>query len=68
MVPERVHLIYWIFEEIANQKIASFQTLVDCIGHNDRLRDLSHTSSVTAREFILLIWKHLSNRIVSDVK
>ena len=55
-------------EEIANRKIASLQTLVDRIGHNDRLRDLRHISSTAVTEFILLISKHLSNHIVSAVK
>jgi len=41
---------------------------MDRIGHNDRLCDLHHNSSVAAIEFILLISEHLSNRIVSDVK
>jgi len=40
-VDDRVHLIFWVLkEEIANQKIASLQTLMDRICHNDRLRDL----------------------------
>ena len=38
------------------------------IGHNDRLRDLRHTSSIAVIEFILLISDYLSNRIVSEVK
>ena len=42
--------------------------MVDRIGHNDRLCDLHHNSSVAVTEFILLISEHLSNRIVSDVK
>ena len=68
-VAERVHLIYWVMkEEIANRKIASLQTLVDRIGHNDRLRDLRHISSTAVTEFILLISEHLSNHIVSAVK
>ena len=68
-VAERVHLIYWVMkEEIANRKIASLQTLVDSIGHNDRLRDLRHISSTAVIEFILLISEHLSNHIVSAVK
>ena len=54
-VAERVHLIYWVMkEEIANQKIASLQTLVDRIGHNDRLRDLCHISSTAVTEFFCL--------------
>jgi len=69
MVAERAHLIYWVLtEEIANRKIASLQTLMDHIGHNDRLCDLHHNSSVAVTEFIFLISEHLSNRIVSDVK
>jgi len=68
-IAERVHLIYWALkEEIANQKIASLQTLVDCTGRNDRLRDLRLTSSVTVTEFILLISEHSNDRIVSEVK
>ena len=68
-VAERVHLIYWVMkEEIANRKIVSLQTLVDRIGHNDRLRDLRHISSTAVTEFILLISEHLSNHIVSAVK
>ena len=35
MVGERIHLIYQILKEIANRKIASLQTLMDRIGHND---------------------------------
>ena len=38
------------------------------IGHNDRLRDLCHTSSTAVTEFILLISDHLCDRIVSEVK
>ena len=68
-VAERAHLIYWVMkEEIANRKIASLQTLVDRIGHNDRLRDLRHISSTAVTEFILLISEHLSNHIVSAVR
>ena len=68
-VAERVHLIYWVFkEEIANRKVASLQTLVNRIGNNDRLRDLRHTSSTSVSKFILLISKHISDRIVSAVK
>jgi len=68
-VAERALMIYWVLkEEIADQKIASLQTLMDHIGHNDRLCDLHHNSSVAVTEFILLISEHLSNRIVSDVK
>ena len=44
------------------------QTLVNRIGHNNRLRDLRHTSSTAVTEFILLISDHLSNCIVSEVK
>ena len=55
-------------EEIANRKIAPLQTLVDRIGHNDRLRDLSHISSTAVTEFTLLISEHLSNHIDSAVK
>jgi len=55
-------------EEIANPKTASLQTLMDRIGHNDRLCDLHHNSSVAVTEFILLISEHLGKRIVSDVK
>jgi len=40
---------------------------MDRVGHNDRLRDLRHNSSVAVTEFIL-ISEHLSNRSVSDVK
>ena len=66
---ERVGLIYWILKkEIANQKVASLQTLVNRIGNNDRLRDLRHTSSSAVSEFILLIYNHLSDRIVSAVQ
>jgi len=54
--------------EIANRKIASLQTLVDCIGDNDQLHDLHHTISVPVTEFNLLISEYLGNRIVSDVK
>ena len=68
-VAERVHLIYWVLkEEVANRKVASLQTLVDRIGHNDRLRDLRHTSSTAVTEFILLISNHLTDRIIADVK
>jgi len=68
MAAERVHLIYWVLkEEITNQKIASLQTLMDRVGHYDRLCDTHHNSSVAVTEFIL-ISEHLSNRIVSDVK
>jgi len=68
-VAERLHLIYRVLkEQIANQKTASLQNLMDPIGHNDWLRDLHHNSSVAITEFILLISEHLSNRIVSDVK
>jgi len=68
-VAEHVHLIYWVLkEDIANRKLASLQTLMDRVGHNDRLRDLHHNSFVAVTEFILLILEHLSNRIVSDVK
>ena len=68
-VAERVHLIYWVMKkEIANRNIASLQTLVDRIGHNDRFRDLRHISSTAVTEFILLISEHLSNHIVSAVK
>ena len=68
-VAERVHLIYWVLkEEVANRKVASLQTLVDRIGHNDRLHDLRHTSSTAVTEFILLISDHLTDRIVADVK
>jgi len=38
MVAERVglHLTHWVLkEEMANQKIASLQSLVDWISHND---------------------------------
>ena len=56
------------YERTANRKIASLQTLVDRIGHNDRLRDLRHISSTAVIEFILLISEHLSIHIVSDVK
>ena len=55
-------------EEIANQKIASLQTLADHIVYNDRLHDLLHITSSAVTEFILLISGHLSDRIVSDVK
>ena len=66
---ERVHLIHWVQkEEIANRKVASLQTLVDRIGHNERLRDLRHTSSTATTEFILLISDYLSDRIVSNIK
>jgi len=66
-VVERVHLICWVLkEEIANRKTASLQTLVDRIGHNDRLHNLHQTSSVAVTEFILLISEHFGNRIVSD--
>jgi len=37
-------------------------------GHNDRFRDLRHNSSVAVTKFILMISRHLSDRIVSDVK
>jgi len=58
-VAERVHLIYWVSkEEIENRKIAFSPTVVDCIGHNDRLHDLRHTISVVVTKFILLISKH----------
>jgi len=68
-VAERVHLIYWVLkEEIAIRRIASLQTLMDRIGHNDRLCDLHHNSSVAVTGIILLISEHVSNRIVSDVK
>ena len=64
-----MHLIYWVIkEEIANRKIASFQTLVDRISHKDLPRDLRHISSTAVIEFILLISEHLSNHIVSAVK
>jgi len=44
MVAERVHLIYWVLKEgIANRKVASLQTMVDRIGHNDRLCDPTMT-------------------------
>ena len=66
---ERVHLIYWVLkEEVANRKVASLQTLVDRIGHNDRLHDLRHNSSTAVTEFILLISDHLTDRIVADLK
>jgi len=53
MVAERVHLICWVLiEEIANRKIASLQTMVDRIGHDDRFCDLHHNSSVAVTEFI----------------
>jgi len=55
-------------EEIANRKIAPLQTLMDRIGHKDRLCDLHHKSYVTVTELILLISEHLSNRTVPDVK
>jgi len=68
-VAERVHLTCWVLkEEIANRKIASLKTLMDRIGHNDRLRHLRHSRFVAVTEFILLISEYLSNRIVSDVK
>ena len=41
---------------------------MDCIGHNGRLCDLHHNSSVAVTEFILLISEHLSDHIVSYVK
>jgi len=41
---------------------------MDRIGHNGQLCNLHHNSSVAVTEFILLIWEHFSNRIVSDVK
>jgi len=66
-VAERILLVFCVLkQEITNQKIISLQTLVDRIGHNDRLRDFHHTSSVAVTEFILLISEH--NRIVSDIK
>ena len=69
MVAECIHLVYWALkEEIANRKIASLQTLLDHIGHKDRLRDHHHTNSVAVTEFIQFISEHLSNHIVSDVK
>jgi len=55
-------------EKIAIRKIASLQPLMDRIGHNDRLCDLHHKSSVAVTKFILLISEHLSNHIVPDVK
>jgi len=68
-VAERVHLICWVLkEDITNRKLASLQTLMDRIGHNDRLCDLHHNRSVAVTEFILLISEYWSNRIVSDVK
>ena len=52
-VAERVHLIYWVMkEEIANRKVSSLQSLIDLIGHNDRLRDMHKTSSTAVSEFI----------------
>jgi len=44
------------------------QALVDCIGHNDYPHDFHHTSSMAVTKFILLIWEHLSDHVVSDVK
>jgi len=38
---------------MANRKIASLQTLMDRIGHNDRLRDLHHNSYVAVTETML---------------
>jgi len=68
-VAERIHPLYWVLkEEIANRKIASLQTLMDRIRHNDRFCDLDHDSSGAVTQFILLTLEHLSNRIVSDVK
>ena len=65
----RGHLINWLMkEDIANRIVALLQTLVDCICHNERLRDLQHTSSTAVTEFILLISEHFTDRIVSDVK
>ena len=55
-------------EEIANRKIASLQTLVNRIGHNDRLCDLRYIGSTAVTEFILLISEHLSNHTVFAVK
>jgi len=40
---------------------------MDRVGHNDRLCDLHHNSSVAVHK-VILISEHLSNRIVSDVK
>jgi len=55
-VAERVHLIYWVLKTKNSESKNSFlTTLVDPIGHDDRLRDLRHTSSVPVTEFILLI-------------
>ena len=68
-VAERVHFIWLVMkEETANRKIASYQTLENRIGHNDRLRDLRHISLTAVFEFILLISEHLNNHIVSAVK
>jgi len=50
-VSECVHLIYWVLKQvIANWKIASLQTLMDRIGHNDRLCDHRHNSSVAVKQ------------------
>ena len=63
-IAEREHFIYWVIKE----KIAKIASLVDRIGHNERLCDLRHISSTAITEFILLISEHLSNHIVSAVK
>jgi len=55
-------------EEITNRKILPLQTMLGHSGHNDLLCDIRHNSSVAVTKFILLISRHLSDRIVSDVK
>jgi len=58
-VAERVHLICWVLKDITNRKLASLQTLMDRIGHNDPLHDLHHNSYVAVAELFFLsrnIW------------
>ena len=38
------------------------------MGYDDRLHDVRFISSTIVTDFILLIWEHMSQRIVCDVK